>query len=410
MMARALRVGVIGGGIGGVALAGALAQRGIEVKVFERTAAFGDVGAGIQMTPNAAKVLRGLGLADQLRRASFLPQAIVGRNWATARELFRTPLIEACPALYGADFYHVHRADLHAMLASLVPAQSAVLSTACTGVRNEANTAVAAFADGSEYEADLIVGADGVRSVVRSALFGTDAPRFTGHMCYRAVVPFPDVRPAFVSPDSSFWMGPNGHVVSYYVRSGAAVNIVAVNETANWVEESWNAPSSREELLNAFKGWHPNLIRLFERTDSVFKWGLFDRDPMTSWSVGRVALLGDSAHPMLPFLSQGAAMAIEDGYVLATALAGHGLDVASALRDYQAERLPRTSRVQLESRERGRTYHLPSRFAQVRRDAMYRVQSLLNPHSSGIKANWVYEYDATAFKPKGTPAALPQAA
>ena len=409
-MARALRVGVIGGGIGGVALTGALAQRGVEVKVFERAAAFGEVGAGIQMTPNAAKVLRGLGLADELRRASFLPQAIVGRNWATARELFRTPLIEDCPKLYGADFYHVHRADLHAMLASLVPDGAAVLSTACTGVRNEADTAVATFADGSEYEADLIVGADGVRSAVRSALFGSDAPRFTGHMCYRAVVPFPDRRPEFVSPDSSFWMGPNGHVVTYYVRSGAAVNIVAVSETANWVEESWNAPSSREELLNAFRGWHPNLIQLFERTASVFKWGLFDRDPMQSWSVGRVALLGDSAHPMLPFLSQGAAMAIEDGYVLAAALAGHGLDVASALRDYQAERLPRTSRVQLESRERGRTYHLPSRLAQVRRDAMYRVQSLLNPHSSGIKANWVYEYDATAFKPGNAQAALRQAA
>jgi salicylate hydroxylase len=398
-MARKLRVGVIGGGIGGVALTGALAQRGIEVKVFERAPVFGDVGAGIQMTPNAAKVLRGLGLADQLRRAGFLPQAIVGRNWRTARENFRTPLIEACPKLYGADFYHVHRADLHAMLASLVPESSAALSTSCLSVRNEANTAVATFADGTEYEADLIVGADGVRSIVRNQLFGDEAPRFTGHMCYRAVVPFPDRRPDFVSPDSSFWMGPNGHVVTYYVRSGAAVNIVAVSETENWVEESWNAPSSREELLNAFKGWHPNLIQLFERTDSVFKWGLFDRDPMKTWSSGRIALLGDSAHPMLPFLSQGAAMAIEDGYVLATALAAHGPDVQSALRDYEAERLPRTSRVQLESRERGKTYHLPSPLAQLKRDAMYRLQALVNPHASGIKANWVYEYDATAFKP-----------
>jgi salicylate hydroxylase len=401
-MARKLRVGVIGGGIGGVALTGALAQRGIEVKVFERAPAFGDVGAGIQMTPNAAKVLRGLGLADQLRRAGFLPQAIVGRNWRTARENFRTPLIEACPKLYGADFYHVHRADLHAMLASLVPESSAMLSTSCLSVRNEANTAIATFADGTEYEADLIVGADGVRSIVRNQLFGEEEPRFTGHMCYRAVVPFPDRRPDFVSPDSSFWMGPNGHVVTYYVRSGAAVNIVAVSETENWVEESWNAPSSREELLNAFKGWHPNLIQLFERTDSVFKWGLFDRDPMKTWSSGRVTLLGDSAHPMLPFLSQGAAMAIEDGYVLATALAAHGPDLQSAQRDYEAERLPRTSRVQLESRERGKTYHLPSALAQLKRDATYRLQALINPHASGIKANWVYEYDATAFKPSVT--------
>lgn len=407
-MTRKLRVGVIGGGIGGVALTGALAQRGIEVKVFERASQFGEVGAGIQMTPNAAKVLRGLGLADQLRHAGFLPQAIVGRNWRTARENFRTPLIEECPKLYDADFYHVHRADLHAMLASLVPRASAALSTSCVSVRNESGGAVATFEDGSEYEADLIVGADGVRSVVRNQLFGAESPRFTGHMCYRAVVQFPDRRPDFVSPDASFWMGPKGHVVTYYVRSGGAVNIVAVNETATWVEESWNAPSSREELMHAFEGWHPNLMKLFERTDTVFKWGLFDRDPMTSWSSGHITLLGDAAHPMLPFLSQGAAMAIEDGYVLAKSLDAHGQDIASALRDYEAERLPRTSRVQLESRERGRTYHLPSPLAQFKRDMAYRLQAMINPHASGIKANWVYEYDATAFKPNA--AALKSAA
>jgi salicylate hydroxylase len=391
---------VIGGGIGGVALTGALAQHGMEVKVFERAGAFGEVGAGIQMTPNAAKVLRGLGLADQLRRMGFLPQAIVGRNWRTARENFRTPLIEECPNLYGADFYHIHRADLHAMLVSLVPDNAAMLSTACVAVRNEANTAVASFADGSEFEADVIVGADGIHSVVRNQLFGKEAPRFTGHMCYRAVVPFEDRGPDFVSPDASFWMGPKGHVVTYYVRSGGAVNIVAVNETPDWVEESWNAPSSREELLNAFQGWHGNLIKLFERADSVFKWGLFDRDPMQTWSTGRITLLGDAAHPMLPFLSQGAAMAIEDGYVLAKSLQVHGQDIQSALRDYEAERLPRTRRVQLEARERGKTYHLPTPMAQLRRDLMYRLQAMINPHASGIKANWVYEYDATAFAPK----------
>ena len=407
-MGRKLRVGVIGGGIGGVALTGALAQRGIEVRVFERAPAFGEVGAGIQMTPNAAKVLRALGLADHLRRMGFLPQAIVGRNWRTARENFRTPLITECPKLYGADFYHIHRADLHAMLVSLVPESAATLSASCASVRNEGNTAVATFEDGSQFEADVIVGADGIHSVVRNQLFGKEAPRFTGHMCYRAVVPFEHVRPDFVSPDASFWMGPKGHVVTYYVRSGAAVNIVAVNETADWVEESWNAPSSRAELLKAFEGWHENLIKLFERTDSVFKWGLFDRDPMKTWSSGRITLLGDAAHPMLPFLSQGAAMAIEDGYVLAKSLDAHGQDIQSALRDYEAERLPRTSRVQLEARERGKTYHLPSPMAQFKRDLAYRLQAMVNPHASGIKANWVYEYDATAFSPK--PAQHKQAA
>jgi salicylate hydroxylase len=396
-MSRKQRVGIIGGGIGGAALANALAQRGIEVRLFERTAAFGQVGAGIQMTPNAVKVLKALGVGDALRDIAFLPQALVGRNWKTAREQFRTPLATECPRLYGAEFYHVHRADLHQILVDRIPASSVSLSMACAGVRNEGGAAVATFEDGSQFEADLIVGADGVRSVVRRDLFGDEAPRFTGNMCYRAVVPF-DQMPAFVSPDSSFWMGPHGHVVTYYVSRGKAVNIVAVNETAQWVEESWNAPSSREELLGAFTGWHSNLVRLFERADTVFKWGLFDRDPMQRWHEGRICLLGDAAHPMLPFLSQGAAMAIEDSWVLAAALAGHGDDIPAALRDYEAERLPRTSRVQLESRERGRTYHLPSRWEQIKRDVGYWWRGLFDPHAGGIRANWVYEYDATAFR------------
>lgn len=406
-MARTLRVGVIGGGIGGVALANALIQRGLDVRLFERAPAFGEVGAGIQMTPNAVKVLTALGLAEELKNIAFLPQALVGRNWKTAREQFRTPLAEECPKLYGAPFYHVHRADLHQILADRIDPSLVRLSTACESVRNEGGTAIARFADGSEFEADVIVGADGVRSVVRRELFGEQEPRFTGNMCYRAVVPF-DKMPSFVSPDSSFWLGPHGHVVTYYVRRGAAVNIVAVNETASWVEESWNAPSSREELLAAFPGWHRNLVQLFERADTVFKWGLFDRDPMTTWHQGRITLLGDACHPMLPFLSQGAAMAIEDGYVLAKSLAVHGQDVAQALRDYEGERLPRTRRVQLESRERGRTYHLPSRWDQFKRDVGFWWQGLFNPHAGGIRANWVYEYDATAFDPR--PAAAQRAA
>jgi salicylate hydroxylase len=403
-MPRKLRVGVIGGGIGGVATAGCLLQRGFEVRVFERAPAFGEIGAGIQMTPNAVKVMRALGLMDKLLAAGFLPNALVGRNWRTGRENFRTPLREACIAAYGAPFVHVHRHDLHTILASLVPDGVATFSTACTGIRQDGTTATALFADGSTYEADVIVGADGVRSVVRAELFGAEAPKFTGHMCYRAVVPVPGVVD-FVSPDGAFWLGPHGHVVTYYVRGSKAVNIVAVAETDKWVEESWTAPSSKEEMLEHYKGWHRNVAILFERVDEVFKWGLFDRDPMATWSQGRVTLLGDAAHPMLPFLSQGAAMAIEDAYVLAAALEGHGDDVGAAFRDYEAERLPRTSRVQLQARERGKTYHLPSPLAQAKRDFIYWIRGIINPQTTGLGANWVYDYDATKFRPSVAAAA-----
>jgi salicylate hydroxylase len=398
------RIGIIGGGIGGVALATCLLQRGFEVRLFERAKGFGEVGAGIQMTPNAVKVMKALGLLDRMLEAGFLPHALVGRNWRSARGNFRTPLKGVCEQLYDAPFIHIHRADLHHILAAGIPDSVPRFGVSCTGVQQQKAGAVATFSDGSAFEADLIVGADGVRSAIRSALFGAEEPRFTGHMCYRAVVPVGGLVD-FVSPDTSFWLGPNGHIVTYYVRGGTAVNIVAVAETANWVEESWNVATSKDEMLGAFRGWHRNVETLFQRVDEVYKWGLFDRDPMTQWSKGRVTLLGDAAHPMLPFLSQGAAMAIEDAYVLAASLAAHGDDITTALSDYERERLPRTSRVQLEARERGRTYHLPSAFAQARRDFMFWLRGLFNPQTSGIRANWVYEYDARRFEPTPSDAA-----
>ena len=391
-----IKIGIIGGGIGGAALTKSLLQRGLEVRLFERATEFGEIGAGIQMSPNAVKVLKALGLFDELLNAGFFPKALVGRNWRSARENFRTPLRDVCEELYGAPFIHIHRADLHKILSSSIPRENVRFGVTCTGVRQNGASAVATFADGTTFEADLIVGADGVRSVIRAALFGAEEPRFTGHMCYRAVVPVGGLVD-FVSPDTSFWLGPDGHVVTYYVHGGKAVNIVAVAKAADWVEESWNVSSSKAEMLDTFRGWHRNVETLFQRVDEVYKWGLFDRDPMTQWSRGRVTLLGDAAHPMLPFLSQGAAMAIEDAYVLAASLAAHGDDVEWALGDYERERLPRTSRVQLEARERGRTYHLPSVLAQAQRDFMYWLRGLFNPHSSGIRANWVYEYDARKF-------------
>ncbi|MCL6444986.1 MAG: FAD-dependent monooxygenase, partial [Alicyclobacillus sp.] len=398
------RVGIIGGGIGGVALARSLQLKGIDFHLFEQAPAFGEVGAGIQMTPNAVKVLRRLGLTRKLHEVGFLPEAMVGRNWASGEELFRTPLKEACPRLFGAEYYHVHRADLHRILSEDISPERVTFNVRCTGVTQRAGAATASFSDGSTYEADLIVGADGIHSVIRSALWGRDDPPFTGHMCWRALVPVDQYPLPFVGPEAAFWMGPKAHVVTYYVKGGRAVNIVAVKETTEWVAESWTQPSSTRELLDAYVGWHENLIRLFERTDNaqVFKWGLFDRDPMARWSQGHVTLLGDAAHPMLPFLSQGAAMAIEDAYVLAEALEYFEGDVLAALEAYETERRPRTTEVQLQSRERGRTYHLSSPEEQRRRDEVFRQKQAQNPNAVGIGAEWVYEYDATTCRERFT--------
>jgi len=379
--------------MGGLTLAGALYQRGIRAHLFERAPSFGEVGAGIQMTPNAVKVIRALGLLDRLGKIGFLPQNIVGRDWRTGRETFRTPLIDECPRLYGAQFFHVHRADLHRILLSILPPDSLTLSSTCISVEQSKDSATAEFSDGSKFEADVIVGADGIQSTVRKCLFGDEAPRFTGNMCWRAVVPANPLASEIVSPDSSFWLGPKGHVVTYYVSGGRAINLVAIRETEAWVEESWNVRSSREELLAGYPNWHANVLNLFSRAETVFKWGLFDRDPMNVWTRGRITLLGDAAHPMLPFLSQGAAMAIEDGYVLGNVLAD-GAHPVTALKRYERLRLPRTSRVQLESRKRGETYHIASPWKRIYRDAVYKLRQIVNPHSSGLQARWVYSYDA----------------
>jgi len=392
---RTLRVGIIGGGIGGMALAGALTKFGIDFHLFERAPAFGEIGAGVQVTPNAVKVIRALGLWSDLRDVSFLPQSIVGRDWKSGAVNFRTPLIDECPRLYGAEFFHTHRADLHRILQSIAPSASLHLSAPCVSATETGDAAIAKFADGTEFKADILVGADGLHSVVRKSLFGDLPPRFTGNMCWRALIPFEGAPPLdFVSPDSSFWLGPKGHVVTYYVRSGRAINLVAIRETDSWVEESWNVPSNREELAAGFPNWHPKLQKLFSRAESVFKWGLFDRDPMESWSSNRITLVGDAAHPMLPFLSQGAAMAIEDAYVLARVLS-QVADPVEALKRYELLRMPRTSRVQLESRKRGRTYHVDSPVQKLFRNTLYSLRQMINPHTSGIQASWVYAYDAT---------------
>ena len=321
-----MKIGIIGGGIGGVATAHALLRKGFEVAIFEKASAFGEVGAGVQMTPNAVKAIKGLDLYDKFLKVAFYPEAIVGRNWQSGRENFRIALGEEFREHYDAPYIHIHRADLLDVFAADLPAEICHFDRRCTGVVQTETGARADFAEGDSFSADLIIGADGVRSVVRSALFGEGDLRWTGHQCYRALVPTGGVVD-YVSPVSAFWMGPNAHVVTYYVKGGEMVNIVAVTEAAEWVAESWSTRASRDEMLSDFEGWHPNLQKLFANVEEVFNWGLFDRDPMETWAKGAVTLLGDACHPMLPFLSQGAAMAIEDAYVLGEALGRLHLDI-----------------------------------------------------------------------------------
>ena len=394
--ARRPVIAIIGGGIGGLAAALALRQRGFEVTVFERSAALGEIGAGIAIAPNAVKVLRALGREPRLIQQGFEPEAYTGWDWKSGKPLFSTPRKGLHQKLYGAGYYHIHRADLHALLAEAIPPSVVRLGMECTGVEDGPSAAIASFADGTRFEADAIIGADGIRSIVRRSLFGEDAPRFTGIVCWRGMVPTGDLPPGHVPPTGSNWHGPHGHVTHYYVRRGTLVNFVAVREQSSWTDESWTAKSTRDDLLSAFEGWHPRLRLLLSRSLHYYKWGLFDREPLAEWGRGRITLLGDAAHPMLPFLGQGAAQAMEDAYALARLLEGQdSARLPDALRAYESARKPRATRVQLGSRARAGEVHLASAWKRVLRDMRYRIQGWLQPRRPANRAEWILGYDIT---------------
>jgi salicylate hydroxylase len=377
-VARNIRVAIIGAGLGGLAAAGALRQHGLEVVVYERAPQLGEVGAGIQLGPNAVKVLRALGLEQALRPLTAEPVNYVSLAWDDARIRYREPMKGPYALQYGAPYLMAHRADLHRLLCGLVPAQAVRLGAQCTGVSSAGRGAVADFADGSQIESDVIVGADGINSTVRESLFGVQPVRFTQQMAWRCMVPIESVptevgigRDEYVG-----WIGPTGHVICYPIRGGALYNIFAGHVTDEWVDESWAVPSSIDELLAGYRGWHPALLKMLAEVSDCYKWGIRDRDPLPRWTAGAVTLLGDAAHPMMPTLAQGAAISLEDGFALARHLAQHRDDPARGLAGYEAERRPRASRVVLLAREQ---------FQNNRK----------NPAPPPLPRDWIFAHDAT---------------
>ena len=355
------RVAIIGGGIGGLTAANALSRAGIETAVYEAAAELREIGAGVALHPNAMKVLRAIGVEDGVRAVAGRSQWQVMRNWKTGRVISRTSRQQQ-EASFGIPGATVHRADLLDVLAHALPAGLVTLGKRCTQVRPDGDVAVARFADGSEIEADVIVGADGIHSPVRACLFGPDDPRFTGKICYRSIVtvPEPSAAPTAQSTDGAQWLGPHGTIVLYPLRGEELINVVCHYDDASYRHESWIAECSREEVLERYAGWHESLLRLFAAAGTWYKWALYDRDPIPRWTRGRVTVLGDAAHPMLPYLGQGACQAIEDGAVLATALTAEAADPVTGLARYERTRRPRASRVVLAARERGLSNHLTS--------------------------------------------------
>jgi salicylate hydroxylase len=387
-----LRLGIVGAGLGGLVAAIAARRAGFEATVYEQAPALGEIGAGIQVGPNAVKVLRALGLEDGLRSFGAMPEHHVGRSWRSGRVLFKSATRIACLERFGAPFYQVQRSDLHAHLRSALPPDAIRLGKRCVGVDEDAAGVALRFADGSEARCDVAVGADGIHSMVRGILLGPGAPRFTGVICWRGQVAAERLPAGLIPPDSLNWMGPGGCIVHYYVRPGKLVNWIAHRTTDIWAEESWSVEGDKDELLGAFPGWHESLLTLLRATERCYKWAIFDREPLPSWSRGRVTLLGDAAHPMLPFLAQGGAMAMEDGFVLAQTLRKHA-EVPAALCEYESLRKSRATRVQMGSRARADICQVISPLAQLRRDFGYLFNQWFNPGAAIQRADWIYEYD-----------------
>ena len=393
-MTRAPRIAVIGGGLGGAAAALALHRRGYEVAVYEKAAELSEIGAGLNLSPNALKAFRYLGIEDEALKTGFQAAEQLIRSFRSGRVIARPRRSGDIAARYGASFLTMHRADLLSLLIAQLPDSVFHLGADCTGAETRGRTAVAHFADGTSVDADVVIGADGIHSAVRDSIFGHIEPRFTGCICWRGLVPgeaLPD--PAFARQMVAWW-GPHGHIVHYPVRSGGSlVNFVAHRDSDGWTEESWTHESDRSELMETYARWNPDLLGLIEASDKYYKWALYDRDPLDRWTRGRVTLLGDSAHPMLPYLGQGACMAVEDGCILAEAISWASGDLDAALGEYERVRKPRTTRAQLGSRVRARQNHLASPFARFRRDVKMAWRSRRGADSSAGQAAEFYDYD-----------------
>jgi salicylate hydroxylase len=363
------------------------------VNVFEQTSVLSEVGAGIQISPNAMHAFMALGLENEVLTSSFEPNSHVVKNWQDGRTISSTPLKGVLKNKFGAGYYGFHRADLHRTLIDALPKDCIKLGTQCTKIENVADRVILYFSDGSISESDIVIGADGIHSVVAESLFGRQLPQFTGNICWRGLVPTGSLPPDLISKDMSVYFGPNAHVVTYYVRGGQYVNWFASCRQDNWRHESWKQEVSYEEVIDAYKGWCPILTELFSKSERCYKWALFDRDPRPQWTKGRVTILGDAAHPMLPSLAQGACMAVEDAYVIAQSLDRHKQEPERALQVYEAARRPRTSQVQLLARARSQINQLASPRAQLLRNVGYAIRRWINPtkHTYGIE--WIYGYD-----------------
>ena len=383
------KVLIAGAGLGGLTAAACLLKRGFRVHIFEQAAKLGEVGAGVQQSANAVKVLYDLGLRDALDRVGVKPNEYEFRRFDTGELLHRIPFAQAHERNHGAPYYHLHRADFHQILLDKVRSLDAnciTLNTKVTAFSENPGGVTFKLSDGSTAAGDVGLGADGIKSAVRAQIVGETRAEYTGYVAWRVTVPREKLPRDFMDLVGTVWCGPKNHCVVYWLRRGELLNFVGCPEDPSWDEESWTQRRPWEELKSAYAGWHPKIQTLIDAAerDQCYRWSLFDRKPIRNWSTERVTMLGDAAHPTLPFIAQGACMAIEDGAVLARALEG-AASVPAALDLYQLARVERCARVVTESAEHGTLYHI--------KDASQMKKAFADRNIARERAQWLFNYD-----------------